>query len=233
MKFVLAENAGFCFGVRRAVDLVLSQSTSKQGKVTTYGPLVHNPQVIELLNLRDVLCTDDLDELDEGMAVIRSHGVPPAAIETLQERGLEVLDATCPKVRAVQKVVESHAAKGRHVVIFGEVNHPEVIGLRGAARGNCCDVVLSTDAFDALALPADEPLTLVAQTTANRGQWKTFVAHVQERHTDLEVRHTICSATETRQQEVRDLAEQAQAMIVVGGRNSGNTRRLAAISTDL
>lgn len=233
MKFILAESAGFCFGVRRAVDMVLSESTSKRGKISTYGPLVHNPQVIELLNLREVICADNLDEIDVGMAVIRSHGVPPQDIETLSARGLNILDATCPKVRAVQKVVETYANKGRRVVIFGEKEHPEVIGLVGSARDNCCDVVLSPDEFDALDLPQDAPLTLVAQTTANRGRWNEFTAHVKEHYRDVEVRETICSATETRQQEVRELAEKVQAMVVIGGHNSGNTNRLAAISRDL
>ena len=233
MKFVLAESAGFCFGVRRAVDLVLAESTSKRGKVTTYGPLVHNPQVIELLNLRDIACTDELDEIREGLAVIRSHGVSPEVIETLQQRGLEILDATCPKVRAVQKVVETHATLGRTIVIFGEEEHPEIVGLVGAARGRPCHVVFSKAEFDALPLAAGTPLTLVAQTTANRGRYQQLAAHVKERFPETDVRETICSATEIRQEEVRALAQRVQAMIVIGGRNSGNTRRLADISREL
>lgn len=233
MKFILADSAGFCFGVRRAVDMVLTESTSKQGKITTYGPLVHNPQVIELLNLRDVVCIDELDQITDGMAVIRSHGVSPTAIETLQDRGLNILDATCPKVRAVQKVVETNAENGRHLVIFGEREHPEVIGLHGAARGRPCAIVLSEEEFDALDLPPETPIALVAQTTANRVRYHQIAEHVQARYPDVEVRETICSATEIRQQEVRDLAEKVQAMVVIGGRNSGNTRRLAAISNDL
>ncbi|HPQ69261.1 MAG TPA: 4-hydroxy-3-methylbut-2-enyl diphosphate reductase [bacterium] len=232
MKFVLAESAGFCFGVRRAVDMVLSQSASKQGSIATYGPLVHNPQVIELLQLREVACVDNLEDLREGLAVIRSHGASPAAVETLQQRGLEILDATCPKVRAVHKQVASAAEEGRHVILFGEREHPEVIGLVGEARGKPCHVVLSPDEFDALQLPEQTPLTLVAQTTANRGRYEEFIAHVQARFGDVVVRRTICAATELRQQEVRALADKVQAMIVIGGRNSGNTTRLAAISRD-
>ncbi|NLH47512.1 MAG: 4-hydroxy-3-methylbut-2-enyl diphosphate reductase [Myxococcales bacterium] len=233
MKFILAQSAGFCFGVRRAVDLVLAESAAQHGGITTYGPLVHNPQVIELLTLREVNCVDNLDLIREGMAVIRTHGVPPEAVDDLRGRGLEILDATCPKVRAVQKVIEKHATEGRTIVIFGEREHPEVVGLVGAARGRPCHVVLDPEQFDALGLPPETPLTLVAQTTANRQRFLAFVAHAQARHPQCDVRHTICDATETRQAEVRELAKQVQAMIVVGGRNSGNTRRLAAISQDL
>ncbi len=233
MKFELAASAGFCFGVRRAVDLVLAESTSKRGHITTLGPLVHNPQVIELLNLREIACTEDVDQIREGLAVIRSHGVPPAVIDTLTERGLEILDATCPKVRAVQKTVETHAERGRTVVIYGEKDHPEILGLVGAARGRPCHVVFNEAEFDALALTPGTPLTLVAQTTANRSRYQQLTAHVQERFPDAEVRETICAATEQRQEEIRELARRAQAMIVIGGHNSGNTRRLASISKDL
>ncbi len=232
-KFILAESAGFCFGVRRAVDLVLTESAAKQGKITTYGPLVHNPQVIELLSLRDVSCTSEIDDISEGMAVIRSHGVPPADLDTLADRGLEILDATCPKVRAVQTTIERDADKGRTVVIYGEVEHPEVIGLVGAAREHPSHVIWNEDEFDALGLDASTPLALVAQTTANRQSYHALIEHVQATHRDVQVRHTICNATETRQGEVRALAEQVQAMVVVGGKQSGNTRRLAAISQSL
>jgi 4-hydroxy-3-methylbut-2-enyl diphosphate reductase len=233
MKFILAESAGFCFGVRRALDLVLAESAARHGKITTYGPLVHNPQVIELLTLRDIGCVDNLAELREGMAVIRTHGVPPPAIDELRARGLELLDATCPKVRAVQIAVEQRAAAGRTIVIYGEREHPEIIGLVGAARGRPCHVVWSEAEFDALALPPETPVTLVAQTTANRAAFEQLIAHAQARHTDFEVRRTICNATERRQEEIRELATRVQAMVVVGGRNSGNTRRLAAISQSL
>ncbi len=233
MKFILAESAGFCFGVRRAVDMVLSESAARQGKITTYGPLVHNPQVIELLKLRDIACADNLGEITEGMAVIRTHGVPPAAIEELTARGLKLLDATCPKVRAVQTTVEKQAAEGRTIVIFGDAEHPEVIGLVGAARGRPCFVVRDEAEFDALALSPDAPVTLVAQTTANRARYQQLIDRVQPEFARLEVRHTICNATELKQDEVRELATHVQAMIVVGGRNSGNTRRLASITQDL
>lgn len=233
MKFILAENAGFCFGVRRAVDLVLAESAAKHGSISTYGPLVHNPQVIELLALRGIACIDNLDDLREGMAVIRSHGVPPAVYDTLRERGLELLDATCPKVRAVHTAIERAAENGRTLVLFGEKEHPEVVGLVGSARGHPCHVVLSPKEFDALNLPAATPLALAAQTTANRGRWLELVEHVRKKYADVAVHETICNATDVRQNEVRDLAREVQAMIVVGGRNSGNTRRLAAISRGL
>ncbi|MDP8223012.1 MAG: 4-hydroxy-3-methylbut-2-enyl diphosphate reductase [Candidatus Lernaella stagnicola] len=232
-KFILAENAGFCFGVRRAVDMVLSESASKHGTIATYGPLVHNPQVIELLTLRDIACAENLDELQEGMAVIRSHGVPPGDVDVLRERGLEILNATCPKVQAVQTVIEREAAKGRTVVIFGEKEHPEVIGLMGAARDGDCHVVFSLEEFDALQLPPSKPITLVAQTTSNRRAYYELVEHLEAKHTDLNVRHTICNATERRQQDIRELAETVQAIIVIGGKNSGNTRRLAMIGEEL
>jgi len=233
MKFILAESAGFCFGVRRAVDLVLAESAAKHGSIATYGPLVHNPQVIELLALRDIACVEDLGQITEGMAVIRSHGVPPEVYDTLRGRGLEILDATCPKVRAVHTVIEREAEQSRTVVIFGEKEHPEVVGLVGSARRHPCHVVFSTREFDALELPVETPLALAAQTTANRGRWDELVNHVRRKYPDVAVHETICNATELRQEEVRALAGRVQAMIVVGGRSSGNTRRLASISRGL
>jgi (E)-4-hydroxy-3-methyl-but-2-enyl pyrophosphate reductase len=230
MEFILAKTAGFCSGVRRALNKTLELDVAVDQKVTTFGPLVHNPQVIELLKLRGVQTTDKVEEIDGGLAVIRAHGVPPKLRQQLESCADEVLDNTCPVVKRVQKLVANHAKKGFKVVIFGEPKHPEVIGLVGYAGEDNTLVIQKAKDLDGI--PKDEKFLLVTQTTANVREWQSTMEQVKKRFPNAVVRDTMCDATVRRQAEILELCGRVDAMIVIGGKNSGNTRRLAEIARD-
>ncbi len=230
MEFILASTAGFCSGVRRALNKTLELDIAVEQKAATLGPLVHNSQVIELLKLRGVSSADSVDEIDGGLAIIRAHGVPPKLKEELGERADEVMDHTCPVVRRVQKLVANHAKKGFKVVIFGEPNHPEVVGLVGYGGDENARVIQSIEDLDQI--PKDEKFIIVTQTTANVREWRRMMDAVKERFPNAVVRDTMCDATVRRQAEILELCGRVDAMIVIGGKNSGNTRRLAAIARD-
>ena len=224
---ILAKSAGFCAGVRRAVDMTLHASAGKEGNIATYGPLVHNPQVIELLRIREVECAATVDELQEGLAIIRSHGVSPQEREQIERRGLRILDATCPKVGKVHKLVREHAENGYQVIIVGEPDHSEVKGIVGEAPDRC--IVIST-VEQARDLPSFDKVFLAAQTTQNLETFDEIKTVIEAKNPTVVVRNTICAATRKRQDEVRELAEKVDAIIVIGGRNSGNTKRLVDIA---
>jgi len=230
MGIKLAESSGFCMGVRRAMDIVLDLAQHKgDKKIYTYGPLIHNPQTVELLEKRGVIPVDNIDDIHEGTIVIRAHGISPEERHKLRDKGIKIIDATCPKVARVQAIIRKHAALGYAVVIAGDKDHPEVTGLLGYASGRGV-VISSADEVDALS-DADK-VCVVAQTTQNVGQYETLIAKLQKRFPSVLVFDTICNSTEQRQEEIRSLASEMDAMIVVGGRNSANTTRLAEIASE-
>ncbi|MBQ1372385.1 MAG: 4-hydroxy-3-methylbut-2-enyl diphosphate reductase, partial [Oscillospiraceae bacterium] len=231
MKITLADTAGFCFGVRRAVELV--EQTARTGaSVVTLGPIVHNRHVVERFNalgVREAASTGDIP--DGATVIIRAHGVGRAVYEELEARGLTVVDATCPFVDRIHKLVQRAEREGRKPVIFGARVHPEVVGISG-----WCDdplVVERPEELEAWLKEAPErqklPLALVAQTTSNQKLWKNFVEIANLLCTNCKKFDTICEATEKRQSAAAKLAAQSDAMIVVGDKTSSNTRQLAAI----
>ncbi|MCX7635554.1 MAG: 4-hydroxy-3-methylbut-2-enyl diphosphate reductase, partial [Syntrophales bacterium] len=232
MGIKLAETAGFCMGVKRAVDLVLDVAQRK-GKETvfTYGPLIHNPQTVALLKRRGIVPITSLDELGEeargSLIILRAHGVSPAVRKAIKEKGLRIVDATCPKVGHVQGIIKKHAAQGYHLLIVGDEAHPEVNGLLGYASGRGI-VVSSAGAVGDL--PEMARVCVVAQTTQDMDTFQEITDHIRRRFPHAVVFDTICDSTEKRQREVRELAAEMDAMIIVGGRNSANTQRLAALS---
>lgn len=214
-------------GVRRAVEMVLDTPGKHEAPIRTYGPLIHNPQVLKVLESKDVSILDTLPEQGEGTVLVRAHGVPPQTKKQLKDAGFNVLDATCPRVIKVQTIIGKHAKKDFASIIIGDRDHPEVIGLLGYAadRGY---VVGSMEELEAL--PAFENAIIVAQTTQNIeffDQVKQWAAAKYPHYTIFE---TICGSTERRQAEVKRLAESVDVIIVVGGRTSGNTRRLFEIA---
>lgn len=218
-------------GVRRAVEMVLSAPNRHKGPIHTYGPLIHNPQVLQLLEEKDIFALDKIPERGEGTVLIRAHGVPPQASEDLAKAGFNVIDATCPRVIKVQSIIKKHAAKGFETIIVGDQDHAEVVGLLGYA-GKSGHVVNSLDQIKelALSLPETSQAIIVAQTTQNKlffdkiRQW----ANAEKPH--YKIFDTICDSTEKRQEEITRMAESVDAVVVVGGRNSGNTQRLAEIA---
>jgi 4-hydroxy-3-methylbut-2-enyl diphosphate reductase len=228
MGVKLARTAGFCMGVRRAMDMVLDIARKRgKGPIYTYGPLIHNPQAVELLKRRGILPVRDPGEIPGGMIVIRAHGISPDERSRLKEKGIEIIDATCPKVARVQGIIKKHSSMGYTVLILGDENHPEVAGLLGYAGGR--GKVIQGPG-DLEGLPVSERICLVAQTTQNVEAFEETAAAVRDRFPEAVVFDTICDSTMKRQQEVRDMARTMDAMIIVGGRNSANTERLRAIS---
>ena len=213
-------------GVRRAVDLALDAPSRQPPPICTYGPLIHNPQVLELFAERGVSILKQIPEVGAGTVLVRAHGVSPETKQQLKRAGFSVIDATCPRVVKVQSIIKRHARKGYAVIIVGDQDHPEVISLQGFA-GSLAHVVGSFEALKAL--PDFPQAIVVAQTTQNQNVYQQVKAWVAANHPHYKVFDTICDSTEKRQEEVRQLASEVDAVVVVGGKNSGNTRRLAEI----
>jgi (E)-4-hydroxy-3-methyl-but-2-enyl pyrophosphate reductase len=227
MKISIAKTAGFCMGVRRAVEMVLDSPGTHENPIYTYGPLIHNPQVLHLLEEKGISILKDIPDQGKGTVLIRAHGVPPKTKEKLIKAGFRVIDATCPRVIKVQTIIYTHARKGNASIIVGDRDHPEVIGLLGYA-GDQGYVVDSVNELEKL--PAFKNAIVVAQTTQNTFLFEEIKAWTAREYPHYKIFDTICDSTEKRQAEVRRLSETVDAMIVVGGRNSGNTQRLTEIA---
>lgn len=227
MKVVLAENAGACYGVQRALDMA-HDAAAGQGPVFTLGQLIHNPGVVADLEAIGVHVAAAPEDVAEGTVVVRSHGVTPDVYERLSARNLTVVDATCPHVTRAQKAAADLANDGCRVLVVGEKGHPEVEGLRAWAKraGTKVDVVLAPED-----VPADlrAPIGIVVQTTQRRENLDAVVEAVRAQGIEPVVKKTICSATRLRQDAAAKLAGEVDAMVVIGGRNSSNTTRLAEI----
>jgi small subunit ribosomal protein S1 len=229
MKIIRAENSGFCFGVRRAMRLALEAAEVSNENIYSLGPLIHNPQQVEFLTRRGVKVASDLDLLSPGdTLIIRSHGTSPDVLEKARAKALAIIDATCPFVLKAQKLAGLLADEGYQVVIVGESDHPEVIGLRGFA-GDEAQVV--EKAGDVKELSVKPRIGVVAQTTQSLGNFREVVGALLEKSDELKVFNTICHATTHRQQSALDIAGKADLMIVIGGYNSANTNRLASLCT--
>ena len=231
MEIRVAKTAGFCFGVKRAVDMVYEQIAQGES-VTTYGPIIHNEAVVADLAARGVRIADTREELENltgGSVVIRSHGAPKAVYDLLAAKGLNVVDATCPFVKKIHCIVREQCDAGMRVLIIGDPAHPEVQGIRGWGDA---DTVAADNIDDIVrALPyKDKPAAVVAQTTFNLLKFQEIVAEMRSMGYDLKSFNTICSATRERQQETAELASVSDMMVVIGSPNSSNTRKLYDIS---
>lgn len=225
----VADTAGFCFGVNRAVEMVYR--LLEEGKqVATLGPIIHNTQVVHDLESRGVVIAHSVDEVPEGaMLVIRSHGVDRATIETLERLGIAYTDATCPFVRKIHQIVSSASAAGNAILIAGDRDHPEVRGIRGHC-GNNAYVFGNQEELENLLqnneFLANHPITAVSQTTFHEGLWKKCAQMIKKVYTNATIFDTICNATSQRQQEAEALAQVSDLMVVIGGRQSSNTAKL-------
>ena len=223
MDITVGEHAGFCFGVRRAVCKAF-ECAQAQLPCVTLGPLIHNPQEVERLARAGVRSVENLDDVAPGQTVIiRSHGVTPEVYERCEALGIPVIDATCPHVARIHQLVRACSESGDAVIIVGEAEHPEVVGIAGWAKG---PVFILPDEAAARAAALPDRALIVAQTTIRRDRFERVLAVVRERVSDLTVRMTICAATSQRQQEAESLSQSADVMVVVGGRNSSNTQKL-------
>jgi 4-hydroxy-3-methylbut-2-enyl diphosphate reductase len=227
MKVKLAKSAGFCMGVRRAVETTLDIIQKEDTGVATFGPLIHNPQVLHLLGERGVKVLQEVPEQESGTIIIRAHGIPPVQKEKLQMAGATVKDATCPHVVKVQVIINKYLKQGFGTVIIGDRNHAEVEGLMGFA-GSLGQVVSSQE--DVKKLHLDSPYIIVSQTTQDKTAFDELSSMILTRFPDGKVFNTICDATHKRQEEVRSLCQDVEVMVVVGGKNSANTQRLVEIA---
>lgn len=228
MKVVVAKTAGFCMGVRRAVDMVLDASNLSKEPIYTYGPLIHNPQVLGMLEEKKIFRIEKIPEKGSGIVLIRAHGVPPEDEKALKDAGFTVVNATCPRVVRVQVIINRYAQKGFSTIIIGDEKHPEVVGLLGYAKGHG-HTVTSMDQLKAL--PRFEKAVVVAQTTQDTAFYDEIKTWCRAHAPQYKIFDTICGSTEKRQTEIRELARSNDAVIVVGGKQSGNTKRLAQIAS--
>ena len=233
MNVELAKTAGFCFGVKRAVDTVYQQIEQYRGeKIFTYGPIIHNEEVIKDLRSHGVEVLNDEEELktaDADVVVIRSHGVAKYIYDILEERGITCVDATCPFVKKIHKIVAEKSAEGSYIVIVGNGEHPEVKGIRGWA-GEQVTVVQTQEDAERFELPdKDQKVCIVAQTTFNYNKFKELVEIISKKRYDIVVLNTICNATKERQTEARQIAARVDAMVVIGDKRSSNTQKLFEI----
>ena len=233
MKVTLARSAGFCFGVSRAVDTVMEQIRTQPDhkKIYTFGPIIHNSEVVEELKEKGVVPLEDEQDLDRipgGILIIRSHGVKEAIYEKAKELSIEIVDATCPFVKKIHRIVCDSSRKGRRILIVGDRNHPEVQGITGWVNG---EAIIIRDEQEAqnLNLEKNTPVTIVSQTTFNCNKFNNIVEIINKKGYDTIVTNTICNATMIRQEEAAQIARQVDVMLVIGDRHSSNTRKLYEI----
>ncbi len=245
MQVILADKAGFCFGVNRAVDTVYREIGSEAAPVYTFGPIIHNEEVIadlERRGVRVIRTTEELKSLTEGTVILRSHGVSRDVQEAITGSGLNLVDATCPFVRKIHDVVEEYSEKGYFVLIVGNADHPEVEGVVGWCRPGGSAVVGSEAEAENLKLAGRDKICIVSQTTFSCKKFQDIVEIIRKKAYDKEgaatelsdfvVHNTICSATRERQESARELSRHVDAMIVVGGASSSNTQKLYEICSE-
>jgi 4-hydroxy-3-methylbut-2-enyl diphosphate reductase len=229
MKIIIAKRAGFCFGVKRATQMAF-EAAAMDKKTYTLGPIIHSPQVVNKLEQMGVKVLKSLESMDSGTIIIRSHGVAAGEIDEAVKKELEIVDATCPFVKKAQEHVKSLSESGYSVVVVGDADHPEVQGIVSYGGDNVF-VVGSGD--EVKKLPKMNKIGVVAQTTQSFENLKNVVTECLQRGGEIRVFNTICDATAVRQEEAKELARQVDCMLVVGGFNSANTRRLAEVCVEL
>ena len=240
MEIIRAKSAGFCFGVKRAVETVYEQvEVEKEKQIYTYGPIIHNAEVVkdmEAHGVKVINSEEELNKLEDGLVIIRSHGVPKRVCDSLERRGVSYVDATCPFVKRIHNIVNEESAKGKQIIIIGDPKHPEVQGISGWVNGEAF-IIQNMEEAEAFELPhtktpeatKNQQICVVAQTTFNYKKFKELVEIILKKGYDINVLNTICNATKERQEEARSIAEEVDAMIVIGDRHSSNTQKLFEI----
>ena len=230
MEVVVAKSAGFCFGVKRAVETVYAE-VEKGKKIYTYGPIIHNEEVVRDLEEKGVTVLESEEELKaltEGTVIIRSHGVEKRIQQMIEDKGLECIDATCPFVKRIHRIVNEAGKDGKEVIIAGNPGHPEVEGIVGWSDAKAT-ILESLEEADKFEKKTDSEICLVSQTTFNYKKFQDIVEIFEKKGYNGSVVNTICNATEERQTEARKIAASVDVMIVIGGKHSSNTRKLYEI----
>ncbi len=236
MQVTLAKSAGFCFGVKRAVDQVYQEAEHSRMPVYTFGPIIHNETVVKDLEEKGVYAIGGIEELKhlpKGIVVIRSHGVSKEIYEKIETEGFRIVDATCPFVLKIHRFAEDYSKKGYHILIIGNASHPEVEGIKGWSDPAGTTVLQSAEEARNFKLPEGENgrpnVCIVSQTTFNYNKFQELVEIIEKKGYDIIVLNTICNATEERQKEAAEISAKADAMIVIGGSHSSNTQKLFEI----
>ncbi|SES69409.1 4-hydroxy-3-methylbut-2-enyl diphosphate reductase [Natronincola peptidivorans] len=228
MKVILADYSGFCFGVEKAITTTFEElnKESKNDIIYSLGPLIHNDQVVEDLEKKGVKVIEDIEMLEEGSVIIRSHGVPQNTFNTAKEKGLNIINATCPFVKRIQNIAKTHHEEGYTIAIIGNPKHPEVIGING-----WCDnkAIIVEEEKDIEKLQNIDRLCIVVQTTMSVEQYEEISKKLEEQVKEVVKYNTICLATKERQAAAENLAKEVEAMIVIGGYHSSNTQKLVDI----
>ncbi|MGN0304891.1 MAG: 4-hydroxy-3-methylbut-2-enyl diphosphate reductase [Lachnospiraceae bacterium] len=232
MEIIKAKSAGFCFGVERAMEAVYQQlDQAERGPIYTYGPLIHNEEVVKELAAKGVKVIEDketLKKVKKGTVIIRSHGVSKEIYQIIEDNHLTCVDATCPFVKRIHQIVETQSAQGRKIVIIGNDGHPEVEGIKGWCK-QPATVLGGEEEAENFTCNPEEKICIVSQTTFNYNKFKDLVEIFMKKGYDISVVNTICNATEERQTEAQEIAAKADVMIVIGGTHSSNTRKLYEI----
>ncbi len=226
MRIELAEHAGYCYGVERALKLARQAARAYPKPIYTLGPIIHNPQVVKSLEEQGIYPASNLNEIRKGTMIIRSHGVDPQIITGAEKKGIHIVDATCPFVKKAQQRASKLVREGYELVIVGERDHPEVIGILAHAGGKA---LVAEKLSDLESLKGKKKIGVVVQTTQPEENLKLVVGELLTRATEIKVFNTICDATIKRQAVARELAKRVDIMLIVGGKNSANTSRLAQI----
>ncbi|MBU0951243.1 MAG: 4-hydroxy-3-methylbut-2-enyl diphosphate reductase [Elusimicrobia bacterium] len=226
MKIIVARSAGFCYGVKKAVDLAQKAPKFNRKPIYTIGPLMHNKHEVKRLSSIGINVLFSIDKADRGTVIIRTHGLPKATMSRLSRKRVDVIDATCPYVKRVQRLVEKLSKDGYNIAVIGEKNHPEVIGLVSYSSKT---VVVVNSAGGIKNLKLKEPVAVVSQTTQSCEKFNKLVALIKKKYKTAKIFNTICNASNERQNEAKKLAKKVNVMLVLGGKNSGNTARLKDI----
>ena len=224
MEVKVASTAGFCFGVERAIKKVYEEIDKGLGPIYTLGPIIHNEEVVKDLASKGVkvIEAENIEKLQTGTVIIRSHGVPKSIYDQLDNKGINYVDATCPFVKKIHKIVAEESGKGNYILIIGDESHPEV-------EGDDISIVKTEEEAKSLIMPKNKKICIVAQTTFNFTKFKEIVEIVAKNEYNINVLNTICNATEERQKEAKEIASYVDVMIVIGGRSSSNTQKLFEI----
>ncbi len=237
-NILLAKSAGFCFGVQRAIDTVygqLEQHGTQKSRlpIYTFGPIIHNEEVVKDLEERGVTVVESIEELrgypPNGTVIIRAHGVEKGIYDEIKALGYEIVDATCPFVLKIHRLVERYSSEGYQIVIMGNKDHPEVRGIKSCSKTEATTILNSREEVENYSADMQKKVCIVAQTTFNYNKFQELVEIIEKKGYDIIVLNTICNATEERQMEAARIAARVDAMIVVGGKNSSNTQKLFEI----